>query len=141
MLDFSAFLAQNKIKSENVKYVASKNFVSNGEPMEWEIQCIDCDKDEALRKACTKQIKVMGKSNQYRSELDTNAYIAQLCAHSIVFPDLNNKELQDSYGVMGAPALLKKMLTPGEFADLAGKVSEVNGFDTGLGELVDEAKN
>ena len=58
-----------------------------------------------------------------------------------VVPDLNNKELQDSYKVMGADALLKTMLTPGEYADYVQKVQEVCGFDTSLQDEVDEAKN
>jgi hypothetical protein len=58
-----------------------------------------------------------------------------------VFPDLNNKELQDSYKVMGADVLLKTMLTPGEYADYVQKVQEVCGFDTSLQDEVDEAKN
>lgn len=33
------------------------------------------------------------------------------------FPDLNDKDLQDSYGVMGADSLLKAMLTPGSTPD------------------------
>lgn len=142
MSDFSAFLAQNKLKHENIKYVASKDFVDkHGKPMEWELKRIDSDVDESLRKACTRQIKVAGRANAFRSEMDSNAYITKLAVASIVFPDLNNKELQDSYGVMGADALLKKMLAPGEYADLCTKVTEVNGFETDMNDLVDEAKN
>lgn len=142
MSDFSAFLAQNKLKHENIKYVASKDFVDKqGKPMEWELKRIDSDEDERLRKSCMRQIKVAGRTNQFRSEMDSNTYIAKLAATSIVFPDLNNKELQDSYGVMGAEALLKKMLAPGEYADLCTKVTEVNGFDSDINDLVEEAKN
>ena len=42
---------------------------------------------------------------------------------------------------MGADALLKTMLKPGEYQDLLKKVQEINGFDTGMDELVEEAKN
>jgi hypothetical protein len=142
MSDFSAFLAQNKIKHENVKYVASKDFVDKqGKPLEWELKRIDSDTDESIRRSCMRQIKVVGKANQFRSEMDTTSYITKLTVATIVFPDLNNKELQDSYGVMGADALIKKMLAPGEYADLCAKVSEVNGFDTDMNDMVEEAKN
>ena len=41
MSDFSAFMAQNKIKRENVKFVASKGFVDkDGKPIEWELRQI-----------------------------------------------------------------------------------------------------
>lgn len=42
---------------------------------------------------------------------------------------------------MGAEALLKTMLTPGEYADYAAKVQEVCGFETSMEELVSDAKN
>lgn len=139
--NFSAFLAQNKIKKDNVKFVASKAFVQDGKPLEWEIRALSSKEDDALRKMCTKQIKVMGKSNVYRTEMDAPAYIGKLAAACTVYPDLNNKELQDSYGVMGADELLKAMLSPGEYAEYCNKVSEVNDFDISNDDLVDEAKN
>ena len=148
MADFSAFLAQNKIKKDNVKFVASEGFTDNcksvkdgGKPLEWEIRALTSKEDDALRKMCTKQIKVMGKSNVYRTEMDAPTYIGKLAAACTVFPDLNNKELQDSYGVMGADELLKAMLSPGEYAEYCNKVSEVNDFDISNDELVAEAKN
>ena len=52
-----------------------------------------------------------------------------------------DKELQDSYKVMGADALLKTMLTPGEYAEYLTKIQEVCGFDTTMQDEVDEAKN
>lgn len=54
---------------------------------------------------------------------------------------MDDAELQNSYGVMGADALLKVMLTPGEYADYLTKIQEVNGFDISFDEKVDEAKN
>ncbi|MBR2504679.1 MAG: hypothetical protein IKB61_01905, partial [Elusimicrobiaceae bacterium] len=107
----------------------------------WEIRALTSKEDDALRKMCTKQIKVMGKSNVYRTEMDAPAYIGKLAAECTVYPDLNDKELQDSYGVMGADELLKAMLSPGEYAEYCNKVSEVNDFDISNDDLVDEAKN
>ncbi len=68
-------------------------------------------------------------------------YLGKLAVACTVFPDLNSKELQDSYKVMGAETLLKTMLTPGEYADYISKVQEVCGFDASLQEDVDTAKN
>ena len=42
---------------------------------------------------------------------------------------------------MGADALLKAMLTPGEYANYLNKVQEICGFDITLQDEVDEAKN
>lgn len=141
MSDFSAFMAGNAIKDENVKYVASKRFVKNGKPVAWEITAIDSEKDEAIRKECTKRVPVVGKRGQYNQETDTDKYIGKLCVACTVYPNLNDTELQDSYGVKGADALLKKMLKAGEYTEYKAKVMEVNGYDMSMEELVDEAKN
>lgn len=143
MSNLAAFMAQNAIKIENVKYVASKRFVDNKskKPMEWEIKAITSDEDEALRRASVRRVAVNGKRGQFTSETDYNLYLGKLAAACVVFPNLNDKELQDSYGVMGAEALVKKMLTGGEYSDLLLKIQEINGFDTSMEEMVDEAKN
>ena len=141
MSDFSVFMAGNAVKDEVVKYVASKCFVKNGKPVEWEIKAIDSDLDEALRKECTKKVPIAGKRGQYNQETDTDKYIAKMCVACTVFPNLNDAELQDSYGVEDGISLLKKMLKPGEYTEYKAKIMEVNGYDMSMEELVDEAKN
>ena len=141
MSDFSIFMAGNADKSETVKYVASKRFVKDGKPVEWEIKAIDSDLDEAIRKECTKRVPIVGKRGQFNQETDTDKYIAKMCVACTVYPDLNAAELQDSYGVKSGDALLKKMLLPGEYTEYKSKVMEVNGYDMSMEELVDDAKN
>lgn len=142
MSNLSSFLAHNALKVENIKHVASKRFVDkNKKPMEWEIQCITSEEDETLRKSCTKRVPVPGKRKQFIPETDFNLYLGKLAVRCTVFPNLESAELQDSYKVMGADALLKTMLTPGEYADYLAKVQEINGFDADFEETVEEAKN
>ena len=141
MSNFAVFMAGNALKDEVVKYVASKRFAVKGKPVEWEIKSIDSDLDEALRRECTKKVPVPGKRGQYNQEVDTDKYMAKMCVACTVYPNLNDAELQDSYGVKGADALLKKMLKPGEYTEYTAKVMEVNGYDMSMEELVDEAKN
>lgn len=136
----SAFLAQNAKKVDNRKIVASPRFVDeNDKPMEWEITCITASENQKLRKESTRNVPT-GKRGQYTQDFDTALYQAKLATKCVVFPDLNDKELQDSYGVMSAEQLISAMLTPGEFDDLILSIVELNGF-TPEGELVDEAKN
>ena len=142
MGDLSCFLSQNAVTVENVKHAASKRFMDkNKKPVEWEIKCITPDQDELIKKECTKRKPIPGKRGAYMPETDYSQYVGRLAVACTVFPDLNNKELQDSYQVMGAESLLKKMLTPGEYQDYLSKVQEVNGFDIALEDLVEEAKN
>ena len=164
-MSLSAFLTKNTVQVENVKYVASKRFLSDNpeldergnpivigktadgkpihkmKPMEWEIKAITGTEDEALRKSCAKRVPIPGKKNQYQKETDYDMYLGKLAVACTVFPNLNDKELQDDRKVMGAEALLKTMLTPGEYADYLTKVQEVCGFETSLQDEVDEAKN
>ena len=141
MSNFAVFMNGAKSKDEIVKYVASKRFVDNDKPVEWEIKSIDSDLDETIRKECTKKVPIVGKRGQYNQETDTDKYIGKLCVACTVYPNLNDAELQDAYGVKSADALLKKMLRPGEYTEYKAKVMEVNGYDTSMEELVDEAKN
>ena len=138
----SAFLAQNAKKIDNVLYVASERFVDpeTGKPMEWEICCITADENVSIRKSCIRSIPVPGRKGQFTQDFNANAYLAKVSARCTVFPNLNDGELQQSYGAYGADQLLATMLTPGEFEDYSTKVLEVNGFQSEE-ECKDEAKN
>lgn len=141
-MNLSSFLKQNALQQENVKYVASQRFLDeNQKPIEWEIKTINSKDDELLRKLAMKKTQIAGKRGQYTQEIDTNKYMGLLACACTVFPNLNDAELQNSYGVMCADELLKAMLLPGEYADYLLKVQEICGFDKSTQELVDEAKN
>ena len=142
MSDFSIFMAGNVTADENVKYVATKRIKDkDGKAAEWELKAVGSDVDEAIRKECTKKVPIVGKRGQYTQETDTDKYIGKLCVASTVYPNLNNAELQDSYGVKTADDLLKKMLLPGEYTEYKTKVMEVNGYDMSMEDKVEEAKN
>ncbi len=138
----SAFFAQNAKKIDNVMFAASPRFTDpdTGKPMEWEICCITAKENAAIRKSCMRQIPVPGRKGQFTQDFDAHAYLAKVSVRCTVFPNLDDAELQNSYGVMGAEQLITTMLSAGEFEDYSTKVLEVNGFQTGE-EMVEEAKN
>ena len=138
----SAFFAQNVEKEEAVEFVASPRFKDeNGNPVSWKVSCITSKEDDAIRKDCTRRKPIPGKRGAYMPELDTSEYLARVAVRCTLYPDLNSKELQDSYGVMGAEDLLRTMLKPGEYTDYTARVQEINGFDISFEDKVDEAKN
>ena len=140
MADLKGFFAQNTIKQDNDKFALSKRFLDeNGKPYEWELRALNADESEQIRRECTRRVKVKG--NQYTMEIDNEALAIKMMVASIVFPNLNDKALQDSYGVMGAEQVLKKMLNVGEYSVLSNKISEINGFGESMDELVEEVKN
>ena len=141
MSKFSAFLAQNKVTTDNVKYVVSNKFIDpeTKQPIEWELRPLSEEENDGIKRACMIQKQV--KNGVYTKDVDPLKFNSKVITSSVVFPDLNDKELQDSYHVVGAESLLKKMLTMGEYARLFEKVQEINDFDIPFADKVEEAKN
>ena len=138
----SGFLKQNAVRVENEKTAVSGRFLDGEKkPLLWEIKCITPAEDEEIRRECLRRAPVPGKKGQYTAEVDADLYMGKLAAKCTVFPDLDDRELQDSYGVMGADRLLKAMLTPGEYAEYLNRVQALNGFDVTMDERVEQAKN
>ncbi|MFW5631427.1 MAG: phage tail assembly chaperone [Acetivibrio ethanolgignens] len=137
MSNFEAFLNQNKKKQKNVKVVASKDFVDeSGNPVEWEIRALKPNEAEKIRSVCN---TVRGDGVVITDNAQFNRMVAAKCT---VYPNLNDKELQDSYGVMGAEELIQEMLDKdGEYQAYVGKILELSGYKTKMSDLVKEAKN
>ncbi|MEK3733680.1 MULTISPECIES: phage tail assembly chaperone [Paenibacillus] len=140
MSDFSMFFAEHSTAEITEEFVVSVRFKdAEGHPVPWKLRSITEEENQECRKAATRKIK--GKNGVFTPEIDANEYMSKLMVASVIYPDLKNSELQKSYGVLGAEALLRKMLLPGEFAALGERVQALNGFDRDINELVDEVKN
>lgn len=143
MSNFTRFMKNNKIQKENTTYAATKSLVDeSGKPLLWTIKPLTTKENDQIRDDCMIDIPVKGKPNMYRPKLDTSKYIAKMICACVIEPNLYDKELQDSYGVMTPDDLLKEMIDdPGEYQDFAAFVQEFNGFNTTLEDKVEEAKN
>lgn len=143
MSELSVFLKKNKQERKNAFFPATKNFVDkNGDPIMWEVRPLTTSENERIQVECTKEVPVPGKKGMFRSKTDTQMYLTKLMVAAIVFPDLYNKELQDSYGVMTPEDLLKELIdNPAEFNDFREFIVEQSGFDKDLNEEIEEAKN
>lgn len=143
MSNLDRFLKQNKKIRENTTYLATKSLTDEeGNPLPWTIRPLTTKDNDRLRDECTIEIPVKGKPNVFRPKLDTSKYLAKMIVASVVEPNLNNKELQDSYGVMTPEDLIKEMIDdPGEYNDFASFIQNFNSFTTTLDEKVEEAKN
>ena len=141
-MNFSRFMKANKVEKPNVKYAPTKSLLDEkGKPIEWEIKHLTTKEAEDIRESCTIEVQVKGKANMYRSKINTKAYMAKMIVKSVVFPDLYNAELQDSYGVTTAEDLLMEMVdNPNEYTEFVNFIQNLNGFDT-LEDKVEEAKN
>lgn len=140
MGELSYFLKENKVKRENLKIAVTKSIVDeNGVPVEWEFRALTTAEDEQLKESFIKETK--DKKGRVYHNVDRAAYFPAALARSCVYPNLNNAELQDSYGVRTAEDLLKKLVDlPGEYSKLVEEFAKYNGFDS-EGADIEEAKN
>ena len=114
MSKFSLFMKANKVAKEN------KN----------------------LRDSNTVEVQVTGKPNLSRPRPNASQYLSKMIVASTVYPDLYDKELQDSYGVMTPEDLVFAMVdNPGEYNNLGEWIQKFQGFTKTFEEKVDEAKN
>lgn len=136
-------MKQNKIVKENTTYAATKTLCDEkGNPLLWTIKHLSTKENDDIRDSCMREVQVPGKPNLFRPKLDTSKYIAKMICACVVEPNLYDKELQDSYGVMTPEDLVKEMIDdPGEYQDFASFIQDFNGFNTTLEEKVEEAKN
>ncbi|UVY45280.1 MAG: XkdN-like tail assembly chaperone protein [Bacteriophage sp.] len=143
MSKFSAFMKANKKVKENEEFAPTASLLgSDGTPVRWEFRHISSKENEELRDANTIEVQVTGKPNLFRPKLITSKYLMAMIVKSTVFPDLYDKELQDSYGVMTPEDLVYAMVDDaGEMQDFQLWMQKFQGFTKSLDEKVDEAKN
>lgn len=143
MGNLSLFLKKNKKVRTNTFYAATKSLCDeHGEPLQWEIKALTTKESEDIRTECTTEVQIPGQRGAYRPKVDSKLYISKLIASCVVFPDLYNKELQDSYGVKTPEDLLKELVDdPVEYNALAEFVQNFSGLDETLEDKVEEAKN
>lgn len=142
MSNFSRFMKQNQVIKENTTYAATKSLVDDeGKPLEWEIKPVTTRENDIIIDECTYEVPVTGKPGMYRMKMDQMKYRAKLICASVVYPDLNNAELQDSYRVMDSAELIKEMISDvGEYNKFFDFINEYNNL-VPFQEEVDEAKN
>ncbi len=143
MSKFSRFMRANKTEKKNGRYAPTSTLKDeNGKPLEWEFRHITSKENEELKDACTMDVQVTGKPNLFRPRLEMTKYLSKLITASTVYPDLYDKELQDSYGAMTPEELVYAMVDDaGEYQNFSVWMQKFQGFDKGIDEKVKEAKN
>lgn len=143
MSKFSRFMKANKEAKKNEKYAPTASLTDeDGKPLEWEFKHITSKENENLKDSCTEEVQVKGKPNLFRPRLNSVKYLVKLIAAATVSPNLYDKELQDSYGVMTPEELIYAMVDDaGEYQNLSLWMQKFQGFEKGMDEKVEEAKN
>lgn len=143
MSNFELFMKSNKVKRENFFVAATKSILDkDGKPVLWEVRHLTTKEANVIREDCTTEIQVKGKPGMFRNKFNTNEYLCKLASSAVVFPDLNDKALQDSYGVMTPEELIVEMIDdPTEFSEFLNKIQNMSGLDKSFNDKVEEAKN
>jgi len=143
MSNMKHFLKANKKTKENVFYAASENFLDdNGKPLQWEIKPLSTEDNERIKDECTTIIETSDRGFRSYPKVNVRLLQAKQIVASVVFPDLFNAELQDSYGVKEPEDLLFAMLDEaGEYQNLTVFVQKYNKLNVGLDEKIKDAKN
>ncbi len=138
MSNFTMFMKKNKTPRTPTTYAATKSLKDeNGEPLLWTIRPISSREVENIREECMNVDMAKGKTR-----FDSRKFTSRLLCAAIAEPNLNNAELQESYGVMDAENLLYEMVDdPAEFTALLNFVQNYSGFKGDLQANIDEAKN
>lgn len=137
--NFECFLAQNVLKVDAEEVIVSKRFIdADGNIVKWKVGPITEADNKMLKKKA--KTRISGKYGQSTVETDHDKYLVSLTVACTLYPDLTNKELQQSYGTNTPEELITTMLLPGEFTDYAVKVQEICGFEM-MEETVEDVKN
>lgn len=141
MSKFSKFMKQNKKLRENVKVAVTESLVDeDGQPLLWELRPLTSSEVQRFNTECTTEKTL--PNGQVRRSVNGSKLTDKLIIASVVSPDLNDAELQDSYGVMEPADLLHAMVDdPGEYNALSLYISNYNHLNKTLADKIDEAKN
>lgn len=108
-----AFYKQNRRNREEREFLLSER-AGEGQGWLWRIRPMTQRENEEIWRSCGE---------------DEKRYEAAILAESVVYPDLKDAGLQNSYGAIGAERLLERLLLPGEYEALRLAVEEINGGD------------
>lgn len=134
MKNLKAFLNPVKVEIEEVE--VSKRFIDEkGEIIKFQIKPLTQEENDRIQK------KHMKKDKKGQVSFNQTDYMNDLVAESIVYPELDDAELQQAYGAFTKTEVLKKMLLAGEYMNLMIKVQEISDLMTTEDELIEEAKN
>ena len=136
-MSLNGFFKSNAKSLPDVKVVVSERFTNeDGTPIEWVLHPISTKRVEEITKRNTKTTIKNGKKESTVNEENLNA---ELLEAVVLYPSLNDAELQDSYGVSSANELLSVMLYPGETQVLTNALQEV--MAGSKANDIDELKN
>jgi hypothetical protein len=122
-MSLNGFFKSNVKTLPDLRVVVSERFTNeDGTPIEWVLHPISTRRVEEITKRNSRTTLKNGKKETTVNEENLNA---ELLEEVVLFPRLNDAELQDSYGVTSVNELLSVMLYPGETQVLTKALQDV----------------
>ncbi|GIN37793.1 hypothetical protein J19TS1_07420 [Heyndrickxia oleronia] len=133
MSKFSSFMKGNVKQTETVKLKLERF----EEPIE--LRPLTAGEADKINERCF--VNKPGIKGRPERVFDVVKYNRGINTASIVYPDLNDAALQESYGVRGAENLFSELFYLGEASQILEKVTEISGIGSNINEDIEEAKN
>lgn len=136
-----SFFFSDKVQAprEEIELVVSDRFKdADGKPLKWVFRLLNIEEINKIQEEAVsierEEGKIATKANIVQMKLDT-------ILRTLIYPDLKNIELQESYGAKSEASLLNKMLEGREIEQLGSKLIREQGLIEGFDDLLEEAKN
>lgn len=118
------FLKQNKKEQEPIEIFVSDNFKDEKGPVPFILKIISAEEADRITDTCIEPVIDPQTRRKVGSEVNQKRLQMELLVKSIISPDLENKDLQESWDARNATDLLNKML------DMREKSVLLTEFDT-----------
>lgn len=129
----------NAFLKGNVKEIGNASLTLDRFDEDFILRPLGSKEGDAIKERCF--VNKAGMKGKQERVFDGVKYSRELNIASMVHPDLNDAELQDSYEVRGAEELYHAMFYLHETNQIAEKVSEISEIDKGINDHIEEAKN
>lgn len=137
-MSLTGFFKENVVDPyQEVEYVVSDRFIDeDANPIKWKLKPMNPDVALDL---IDKSVETDPKTR--KADFKTSLYQKNVVINTIIYPNLNDAALQDSYGVMSPGELISRMLNAEEFNGLLSKCMDVNGLSKSFEDKKEEVKN
>ena len=113
------FLKQNKKAEKPIEIFVSENFIDEKDnPIPFVLKIISSEEADLISETCMEPVIDPQTRRKIGQEINQKRFQMELLVKSIVEPDLEDEELQKSYGAHNAFDCLQKMLNFKEKANL-----------------------
>ena len=123
------FLRKTPNRFRTKRWLSPNRFKDeDGNPVEWELKALDAGTQQKIRAESMEMDAFGSGNNDAKIKMNFNSAKANILSavKAVVFPDLLNAELQNSYGVRTPEELIGKMLLPDEFDRLIDEIKNAS---------------